>query len=261
MRWLRRLLIATLCLLVLALLAGGVAYKELHGKPTWYDHKPLAPEDRERAASRVEDKIQETMNWSAMQAEHRRIASAPIDEPLELSLSEEEINAFFSKWDEAGGWSAQYGKFFSDPQLFLRDGKIILAATATQLSAVISIELKPRLDEQGNVQLEVVRVSGGDLPLPKSLWSSYSGNLAAHLQQNLKPLESAAKLNPDGSANNDLAAATFGKMLIDFLSGRPASPVIYIPYFQDNGQRNLAVKLTALQIGDKSADLTFTPAK
>jgi len=269
MKWIRRLLIAALLGVVLLLIASAVGYKLLHGRPDWY--KPLSsdPQATRLAADRANQRLIDAASRTARlqnELRHpevsainaRRTGDAAVPERLQLNLSEEELNAFFESWDQLEHWSGRYSRLIREPQLILHDHHLMLAATAVDLDTVISVEVSPVLRD-GKLYLRLVRVAGGNLPLPRSFWESYRSRLVAAVAAHLPKYRKGATIDADGWANEAMVAAVTGKLFVDAIDDRPASPVLFFPTMQSMKRKYLPVRLTAVEIDKEILHLDFAP--
>src|SRR5579859_5477480 len=177
MKWKKRILLLALFLAVFAAATLGGAYWMSRGQPEWYSHKQMDPAKLEAAAARAEQQMQRTVSWAQDQQAHevsssRGVPSTNPSKSIDVSFSEDELNAFFRKWDSTFGWSKAYSPYISEPEIALRDGRIMFAATSNDLGSVLSIELFPRL-EGDQLRLSVWRVLAGKLPLPGTFMTRY----------------------------------------------------------------------------------------
>jgi len=260
MKWIRRLLLCVLIAVLLLLIAGGVGYRMLHGRPDWYMQETIDPVLREQMAKRVEDKLTDASNWTQsawLARQHPAASTKPA--PLEVSLTDQEINAFLSKWENVPSVDERVGGALSDPQISFNDGQIILAATVREMHAVVSVHLAPRIDEKGLLHADIIRVMGGRLPLPQGVWNVYASKLAAKVAAQIPQTQQKAKLYPDGSANDQMVSAVLAKMLVQFLHGESADPVVFLKFPARDEFRNLPVKITSVKIADKTLTMTFEP--
>src|SRR5579863_1950333 len=104
MKWRRRLLLVAVFVAVFAATVSFTAWWLAHGQPEWYSRRRLDPKESAAAASRAEQQLQRTLSWAQdRQAEFvRNAASRPSSrpaQPLEISLTQDEVNGFFQKWD------------------------------------------------------------------------------------------------------------------------------------------------------------------
>lgn len=261
-KWRKRLLLIALFLAVFTGTLGFTAWWMAHGRPEWYQQRKLSAREAEAAAARAEQQLQTTLSWAQdRQAETNRPSqSEPATHPsqtLEISFTQDELNSFFQKWDSTFGWSGRYGRYLSDPQVVLMDGRLILAGTMADTAAVLSAEFQPRLEE-GKLYLPMTRVLAGRLPLPRPLWDRYRTRLESRLEVNLPQWQHGAEISRQG-ANLDAIAAAMTELLLDALNDRSAPAVLFLPYDMRSNPRSLPVSLTAVQIEDKTLTLTIEP--
>ena len=264
MRWLKRLLLAVVFLVVFAGVCGFIAWRMFHGVPDWYSRKKSTPQEMAAAYARADKQIQRLLH-DAQEAQHRQalLATRPAgpgddDEPIQVSFTEEELNSYFRRWDQSMGWSEQYDRYLSDPQIVIQDGRLILAANVKEVGTVVSIGFDPVL-EQGKLLMPVSQVLAGRLPLPQSFWRRYEQRTERALIEHLPEWQQGAEIATDGSANADAVAAGMGELLVDLMNNRPADPVLFLPYDLQHMKRGLPVRLTDLQISNQSLTLTFRP--
>lgn len=268
MKWIRRLLLAFLIFLLLALIASAVGYRRMHGMPEWYAHHSADPAAQAAAANRANQKLTATFEETArlqnsrLHPEAARLnVSRGVEpstgaEPLRLELSDEEVNAFFDSWEKPYHWSDRYSRYLTDPEIILHDGHIILAANSTNLNTLVSIHFAPALKD-GSLRMPVVSVMAGNLPLPRAFWDRYQARLLDAIQRQLPASIRAAKMNADGSANSEMVDAVMSRHLIQILNDQPTEPILFLPYTIKN--RYLPVKLTDVTINENAMRLSFVP--
>ncbi len=267
MKWIRRIFIFLLLVIVLLLIASAAGYKMLHGTPQWYKRLAMDDAARNEAANRADQKLIATATQTQRAQMALRFpnshpdgpAAATVDRTLELSLTEDELNAFFAKWDQQEHISDRYARFFREPQLILHENHLMLAANATELDAVVSAEFAPAIRE-GKLDLKLVSVRAGNLPLPQSFWDRYRTRLLTSVQAHLPLYERSAGINPDGSANESLVNAVMGKLFIQAMNDQPADPTLFVPYANQSFKKKyLPVRLTGVSIDQKVLHLSFAP--
>lgn len=261
MKWLKRLLLLVVFLGVFAVAAGAIGVWLARGTPGWYARPRGTPQQLAAAAHRAEEQVQRTLSWASGQAHHSPDTTAPApssDNSLQISLSEDEVNGFFAKWDQTFGWSGHYSRYLSDPQIVIEDGRLILAGAVKDLGSVMSIEFAPRL-ANGKLYMPVQRVLAGRLPLPQAFWDGYRRRLEQSVLARLPEWQARTEVGPDGTANSDAVAAAMGEMLLNVLNDRPTDPVLFLPYSIQQNHRSLPVKLTGVQVADKMLTLTVEP--
>ncbi len=136
------------------IVAAVVILLFLH-KPSLYN--PLAPADPNPDGRQVDPYL------------HRDLSSkfyngAQNQRPFEMVVLDQALNEALARlnWSQESG-----GVKLSTPQVFFKPGRILLMGTATVEGAelVITIELAPRMDDQGNLSLAVDKVKVGAIPV------------------------------------------------------------------------------------------------
>jgi hypothetical protein len=264
MKWLKRLILLVVFVGVFAGVLAGAFWWMSRRAPSWYVFRHKSPQETAAAAARAEREVQRTLGWAQDQqayADSTRHGGPPSTRPakaLRIALSEDELNGFFQKWDREFHWSQQFKQSLSDPQIVLHNGHLILAADAKQMGTVVSIVFAPRL-EDGKLVMPVEQVLAGRLPLPHGLWDRYREPLEQRIGEALPGWQEGAEIRPNGTANTDAVSAAMGELLMDVLNGQPAPPVLFLPYDMSNEHRSLPVKLTGVQVANKTLTLTVEP--
>ncbi len=244
MVWVRRILLGAALLLLIALVVAAGEWWQLRSTPEWYPTQMTAA-DRAAAAARAEKAWLNAQNRVA--AAHATqmgrgerggddaTTQAGIDrgEPIEVSFSADELNAFFHKWAAASGWDARIGAYLKDPQIVLHEGRLIVAGELKDLGMLsdtkASLHFAPRMTDDGRLDLQLVRIMGGRAPLPLSLWNSQKQKLQSVIERNLPPLQREARFAADGDANASAIKATMSLLLLHMLDNEPAEAVVYVP--------------------------------
>jgi uncharacterized protein YpmS len=268
MRWLRRILLLIaifLCGLVMAAGAGAYLYR---ARPSWYHVQALTPAEQQDAQNRAEQKLAEMISWAAsVQARQMRqslgtatASDQPIG-PFTMTVSEEELNSFFGAWDNPDKQRLQdrMRQYFSDGQLVLWDGRIILAAQSQALGTLASVQLQPKIDDQGNLQLQWEGVSAGMLPVPQAVVQSQMDRVQQMLRGEMSKWERGASLDKTCVANMAAVQSAAGRMLLDSMNGRSSQPMVFIPFDLQDPQHTLAVRLSGIDVGNSSMTMTLEP--
>lgn len=263
MKWIKRLLLLAVFVGVMAGVIGATGWWMSKRAPTWYARRHATPQETAAAAHRAEQQVQRTLSWAEDQQAYTDSSrhGAPSTQPartLTISLTEDELNGFFQKWDATFGWTRNCSQYLSDPQIVLQDDKLILAATAKEMGTVISIVFAPSLKDD-KLQMPVVQVLAGRLPLPQTFWDKYRVMLTDRLEAPLGKWQQGAEIRPNGTANSDAVAAAMSELLINILNNRPAQPVLFLPYDVSDGRRSLPVKLIDVEISNKTLILQVQP--
>lgn len=263
MKWVKRLLLLVVFAGVLAGVIGAGGWWMSKREPSWYARRHATPQETAAAAHRAEREVQRTLSWAEDQQAYTESSrhGAPSTQPaktLTISLTEDELNGFFQKWDATFGWTRNCSQYLSDPQIVLQGGKLILAARAKEMGTVVSIVFGPRL-EDGKLQMPVEQVLAGRLPLPQAFWEKYRLMLTDRLEEPLGNWQEKAEIHPNGTANPDAVSAAMSELLINILNDRPAQPVLFLPYDVNNGRHSLPVRLIHVQIANKTLLLEVQP--
>jgi len=267
MKIVRRLILSGIVLaLVIVSLGFYVRHRTLQ-VPSWYRKLALNDEARQAAANSMDQKLIGTVSaaQSAHAAEVRARyhgATTPTTlesaSPITISLTEDEINAFFITWDQRFHWKEKISAFAQDPVVVIEQHELILAATMKGWDAVISLHLLPRL-ENGKLRISLTEVTAGTLPLPVSAYSSYLNKLIEITDRHLPQLREEAEIDPRGWANGSAVAAAMSELLIRSLHDQPAEPVLFIPDTIGRNARSLPVLVTDVTVADKALTLTLQP--
>ena len=292
MKWLKRLLVVVACTLVVLIAGAAVAWKMLRGRPEWYAEQHVDPAAQQAAAARAEDEVRKTIDWAAaQQAEERArlqggagetgaapraggpatgsaaaangtstLAPAPATtqvvaarRSLTVRFTEQELNAAFIKWGTLYHWDEKYGQSISDPRIVLHGGRIIVAGSVKEMGTVVSLHFEPRVQNDGRLRFDLVRVLGGRLPLPQAMFDSYRDKLEAKVRASLPAFQQGARIAPDGSANEKAVAAAMSKLLLRVLNRQPDDAVLFLTANQ--GTR-VPVNLTDVDIDGKTIAAT-----
>ena len=270
-RWIKRSLLA---IAVVLTGAAALSYWAFKGTPDYYQRPQLSAQERSDAANRAIQKFGNTKEWAnnLWVTEQRTInEGAPAStnpattqagrQPLTVSFTEHELNAFFQDWSPTFGWGDKLAPYVKDPALALREDRIILVGTLVDVGAIASAHFQPLIDGQGQLRLTLESVRAGRLPMPEMIWAAQRNRLVAALQQRLPAWQSKATIAPNGVANRAAVAAHVSKLLLDVLARRPREPVLFLP-FEDDG-RAVPVRLTSVRVTDGELTLTvesMTPA-
>jgi hypothetical protein len=270
MKWVKRLVRIVACVVVLAVVGAAVAWVLLRGRPSWYEAQAFDPAAARAAAARAENEFRRTIDWAASQQAEERAAlhaaragaaSSPSTPPtrpatrptLTVSFTEQELNAAFEKWGKAYNWDQAYGQYVTDPRIVLHEGRLIFAGDVKDFGTIVSLHFQPGVDRQGQLQFELARVLAGRLPLPESAFNQYRDKLERKVRASLPDLQRGARIEQDGSANENAVAATMAKLLLHVLDRRPGDAVLFLPA---NQGKQVPVKLTDVNIDGKKIALT-----
>jgi hypothetical protein len=156
------------------------------------------------------------------------------------------------------GWKAHWQPYLNDPEIFLADGRVILAGDLKEMRTLVSLHFRPELDEKGQLRLNLEKVLGGRLPLPDMLLGPQKDKLENALRGQLPGWQQRAKISSSGTANLDAVAAGMSKLLLAGLEDRPADNTFFLPLDYE-GRKNVPVKLTKLVVDEKGVTMTAVP--
>src|SRR3954463_14644492 len=195
-KWLTRLLLGVAIVLVAVLVTVVVLWRMVRSRPDFYRIVALPREQIEAAAQSATNKFATIQNQAARlragsSARNSRegaseaavpaggskndSAGAPTTSPdsISVTFTDTELNAFFEKWSNFHNWKGSYEQYFADPVVILKDGRIILAGKLKDADLIASLHFEPKITPEGQLDLQLVRILGGSLPLPESLISGY----------------------------------------------------------------------------------------
>lgn len=97
--------------------------------------------------------------------------AAPDTGEITLTVTEQQINSYI-----AAELAAQEEQVFTDPQVDLTNGQMILYGKATQggFQVDTKVVMVPRIDENGDPKLDVESIELGPFPVPDALKSQVS---------------------------------------------------------------------------------------
>ena len=262
MKWMKRILIAVLVLLFFGTAFLGTTYWLAKRKPAWYKPPALSSRELEAAANRALSKmiaLQNVANRSAAVDSSRQwrqstgASTLPVDPPLTITFTQDELTAFVTQWSQLN--SNRVDKYITGPQFVLEEGQIIFAGHLTDLDQLGVLRLQPRIDESGQLHLEIAGVSAGSLPVPESMVLKRLAPSEALLRKWLPAWQQSAKIAADG-ANKDAEKAAMTKLLLNTLHHQPSPAVVYLPI---ESHKTVPMKLTHVAVGAGTLTLTVIP--
>ncbi len=261
MKAVKRILLATAFLLVLAFLMLTIAYGLAHSDPDWYQPAGLSQEMRDAASRRATNKLAELQNQAAeARALETRIrtgrTSATKPSEIVVSFTDDELNSFFQTWQNHLNWRASYEKHFTDPVILIREGRLILAARIKDLDIVTSIHIQPSLDADGRLKLEIVRILGGKLPLPRAILDRYSKHVVSSVAARVPAWRAWARIDDTGSANNPAIYAAMAELLINTFENRSSDAVLFVPILDESA---VPVRIVGLEIENNALTMRVVP--
>lgn len=268
-KWIKRIIVASVVLLALAV-AGVVTLNHLRNRrPDWYPSGAPDSAAIAAAARSMKDKFAGVTSWAAETHASERTQqsgrepvrtdpAAPPDRAKTVSLTAAELNAFFSQWDESQNWGDKYSQYLIDPVLVLQENRIILAARLKEIDTIASVHLEPRLDEGGQLHLTIAKIMGGSLPLPRAFWVGYRDKLGGMLRDKIEQERKHAEIAADGVANTHAVGASMNRLLLSALYDQPADPILFLPHDLSRLQKSaIPVKVSAVEVKDNTITLTI----
>jgi hypothetical protein len=177
-----------------------------------------------------------------------------------FTFSQDQLNALFTKWSDAYGWRDVYQRYLTDPVVILQDGRIIFAGKVKwrDLDTVVSVHFAPRIDAQGRLDLNLVNVLGGRLPLPSGMLLDPARQRLTEVARTHLPVwQQRAAIDAAGGANHDAMLAAMTKLGVRALNGQPSPAVLFVQLV--GSKRQVPVKLTGIHVVDGSLSLGVVP--
>jgi hypothetical protein len=259
MKWIKRIIVFLVILVIGLAALLGTSYYLIHRTPEWY--KPLAmnSEEMEAAANRAFNKVAAIHNMAdqaaaqeSASAHNPKVATRPDIKPITVTFTQEELTAFILRWSTLN--SEMVDKYVKGPQFVLQDGQIIFGGQVADLGQFVSLHLEPSLDEKGMLNLDM-SIKAGKLPLPRATIESKLSKAQATLERWLPEWQKNAKIEA-GGANSDAVKAAMTELLLNTLNEKPSQPVFFMPI---GDRKTVPVKLTDISVDKGSVTLTVQP--
>jgi len=138
--------------------------------------------------------------------------------------------------------------------VILQNDRLILAGRMKELGAVASFQFRPQLDAAGKLRLDLVRVTGGKLPLPEGAWAKWRDQIVDATRKNVPAWRAQARIDSTGAANFPAMAATLSGLLFAVAEKHPAEPVLFLPLA---GERD-SVPVKVAKVAVETGKLTLT---
>jgi hypothetical protein len=229
--WIKKTFIVLTLLLIVCTVSA--AYM-LRRAPSFYARPNLTDEQRSTLAREAQNQLIRAREFanSARVAEAQSAtnpAAATRPGSMVVDFSQDQVNSLIDRWGEMGDWRAGYQKYIEEPVIIFQKDRIILAGLSKDLGTVVSLHFATNIDAEGNLNLTLERVLGGNLPMPESMYARYRDKLARGLATKLVSWQRRAALRPDGTVNDDAVVAGMAKMLLGGLTRQAADPYIFLP--------------------------------
>lgn len=268
MKWFKRLLMFIVCVVTMLIVISAGSYYMLKGEPEWYRRPPLSPQAREEAAARAQTQFSriEDLAVSLRAYEARRqkairegttLPAEVLPKPLTVQLSEDELNAVFQQFAKIRGWDADLKQYMEDPMIVLQKDRIILGGKLNELHVVASAYFATAIDKDGQFKLDLVRVLGGNLPLPDMVFDKYRKTITGSMTRNLPQMQKMARIDKQGVPNDSTVQASLTKLLLQSIEHQPSEPVFFLPLLTAKG--TVPVRLTEVAVSDGRIQMTIAP--
>jgi hypothetical protein len=265
MRVLKLILLAVAIVLLAGILFSIGSWFMFQGTPDWYQPLTWTPEQREVVARTAEDELARATSWAAaaQARETRKRVGVTEANPLVISddpethvitLKEDALNALMNKWSVI--WSANYplDKYLSDPVFILQKNRLIVAGKVHELNGVIaSVHFEPKLTKAGNLQMDLVQVLGGKLPIPSAMYNDYREKALSALKSRLPNWQKNAQIESNGDSNDYAVGAAMAKLVIQALRHEDSDPTIFLRI----DRKSFPARLTGIEITDDHIALTL----
>jgi uncharacterized protein YpmS len=252
------LLAAVLLITILAVVYGGI--RLFKGIPEWYRRPAISAAWRELLAQRAFNKFANIQNAAALA---RRDTIAGSSDPsaagqsIVVSFTDDELNAFFEKWASYANWKSNYERYVKDPVVIVQESRIVLAGEVRDLDAVVSLQLDPRINSDGKLDLRLERIMAGRLPLPDLMIQPYQDRLTASLRADLPRWQQRAAIDSDGAANSELISAVMARLFMHVLNHTAADPVLFLPLVERHA--NVPVRVNGMKVEEHTVTMMVRP--
>lgn len=266
MKWIKRIFLALGMVLVVLAVLAGVASHRAHTLPAWYRAQRSTPAQRQAAVQHVQQVLGDTFSWSAdMQAQAVRARTQGWDASAAtaktITLSEDEINSFYDAHDDTAtaAVAERVNQFMSGFRITLIDGAIVMSGTPKDSEALVSFVLKPKVDDQAHLDLQLTDVMAGILSVPRAALGGTFDKLQVVLAAHVADEQPKAKVDAYGVVNRAEVTAAYSQILLDCLAEQSSDATLFVPFDAKDLSRALAVRLTDIKAGDGVLTLTLRP--
>jgi len=245
-------------LLILAVGAAAAGWYLSRMAPEGYRAEAFDAARLAELSNRTDQKLIDAQAWAARShaAKVAREGEKPdVDTVKTLSFTQDELNATLQKWSTWNDYQQSYEAYVKSPMLLLGDGRITLAGKIPEVESVVGVQFEPVMSK-GMIHLKIARVSGGRLPLPRTIIDKPLKKLADAIRAELPRVAEEARLDSTGGANADATRAGLLRLILALAEDRPTDAVLFLPVDEE---RFLPVQLTGVTISEKSIDLQIQP--
>ena len=260
-------------LLVLLAGLGGAALvgrNMFKGTPDFYRHYTWDGHQRSVLNQQAADKLLKTRQI-AQQAHFAEVraqrsqqgdgaTTRPATKPagFEVTFGEEELNAFlFHNAETFKDLKRKYEPYVRDPGIFLDDGRLILAAQAPTVGAVVSLQFAPAVTPEGDLSIRLTGAHAGKLPLPQAFARPHLDKLRDWVAFRTPSWRAEARLDRNGGFNASAVALATSRLLMNAIDDKPSDPVLFMPV--DEGETSVPLRVTTVQVKGRALTLSLEP--
>lgn len=268
MKWFKRLLLLLACVLVIVIVLSAASIYMLRSEPEWFQRPAMTEQLRSEAVARAQTQLSRITDLaSSLRAYEARRQKAiregttlPADDlpkPLTVMLTEDELNAVFQTYAHERGWDREFNQYMADPVIVLQKDRVILGGKISELRIVASAYFGVGIDDKGQLRADMVRVLGGNLPLPDVVLDKYRSKVMSSLENRLPSLQKRAQIDSKGIPNDSTVQASLTKLMLQSIRHEAAEPVFFLPVLTAKG--TVPVRLSDVQITPGQVQVTVGP--
>jgi hypothetical protein len=153
-----------------------------------------------------------------------------------------------------------YERYIDDPVIVLQPGRLILAGKLRfkDLDLVVSVHFEPRITPEGKLDMNLVNILGGRLPLPEQFMEPMKERMHEYLANRLPDWCSKANIEASGATNKEAMKVAVAKLAMLSADHQPGEPVVFFPLVSQ-GLIYVPVKLKGIAIDKSGLTLTVVP--
>jgi hypothetical protein len=261
MKWIKRIFVFLLVLVICLAIMLGISYRMIHRVPNWYKPVAMNSAEMEAAAGRAFNKVVAIHNMadkaaaqdSAREKGTSTSTSRPAVEPITVSFTQDELTAFIVRWSTLH--SEKVDRYVTGPQFILKDGLITFGGELSDLKQFGSISVEPSIDDKSQLHLDISSINIGTFPAPRALVQGKLSKVENMLREWLPEWQKEAKIETAG-ANADAVKAAMTELLLNTLHDKPSQAIFFMPI---GDHKNVPVKLSDVKVTDGSITMTVQP--
>jgi hypothetical protein len=250
MKWLKRLAVAAVALLVCAAAAIGYLWWKAGREPDWYALARTAA--GAEYAAHAEQNLIRMQNWASATTSGPMDAKPTDAKTYTIELTDAQINGLIAKWSEAAGIKEKINEQMQDIRVRLAGGQITVAGRLVGHDRVISIVLRPTPGDDGYTRITLDSLRAGDVAVPLVAVDGQREALAKKLRVD------PAKLGIDehNHATRETAGVYYLAFLTDLLAGKSPDLYGFLQSQQLGPGRIVATRVRNLAVEDGKLAMT-----